>query len=126
MTNPGSYEVLEHDVLVIGAGGAGLRAAVEASRMGSKVALVCKYADVLQVGARNRTHPSVTKTNVAATAVAGVLVGFGARLGNGCTSGHGVCGMARFSKRSIVATLVFMATAAITVLATRAWLGGGT
>jgi uncharacterized membrane protein YedE/YeeE len=39
---------------------------------------------------------------------AGLLVGFGTRLGSGCTSGHGVCGLARFSKRSIVATLVFM------------------
>ncbi len=42
--------------------------------------------------------------------VAGVLVGFGTRLGSGCTSGHGVCGMARFSPRSIVATLIFMST----------------
>ena len=48
-------------------------------------------------------------------AVAGVLVGFGARLGSGCTSGHGVCGMSRFSQRSIVATCVFMATGMITV-----------
>lgn len=40
--------------------------------------------------------------------IAGLLVGFGTRLGSGCTSGHGVCGLARFSKRSIVATLVFM------------------
>ncbi len=44
--------------------------------------------------------------------VGGFLVGFGAKLGGGCTSGHGVCGMARFSKRSIVATCVFMASAA--------------
>jgi len=43
--------------------------------------------------------------------LAGVLVGFGARLGNGCTSGHAVCGLARLSKRSLVATLIFMATA---------------
>ena len=42
--------------------------------------------------------------------VAGVLVGFGTRLGSGCTSGHGVCGMARLSPRSIVATLMFMST----------------
>ena len=46
---------------------------------------------------------------------AGLLVGFGAAMGNGCTSGHGICGMGRFSLRSIVATLVFMTTAAITV-----------
>jgi uncharacterized membrane protein YedE/YeeE len=40
--------------------------------------------------------------------VAGLLVGFGARLGNGCTSGHGVCGLSRLSPRSLVATLTFM------------------
>ncbi|MFY8195441.1 YeeE/YedE family protein [Novosphingobium sp. B1] len=51
----------------------------------------------------------------AALIVAGLLVGFGTRLGNGCTSGHGVCGMARLSPRSIAATLTFMATAALTV-----------
>ena len=58
---------------------------------------------------------------------AGVLVGFGTRLGNGCTSGHGLCGIARLSKRSIVATLVFMATGALTVLVVRhvLHLGGG-
>lgn len=47
--------------------------------------------------------------------LAGFLVGIGATIGNGCTSGHGICGIARFSMRSIVATLTFMATAAITV-----------
>src|SRR6478609_9551560 len=46
---------------------------------------------------------------------AGLLVGFGTRLGSGCTSGHGVCGMSRLSLRSIVATLVFMAAGFITV-----------
>ena len=43
-------------------------------------------------------------------AVAGTLVGYGTRLGNGCTSGHGVCGLSRFSARSLVATMTFMAT----------------
>ncbi len=47
--------------------------------------------------------------------LAGVLVGFGSVLGNGCTSGHGVCGMARLSKRSFVAVAIFMATAILTV-----------
>jgi len=46
--------------------------------------------------------------------VAGLLVGFGTRLGNGCTSGHGVCGLARLSRRSLVATGIFMAAAIIT------------
>lgn len=47
--------------------------------------------------------------------VAGLLVGFGTKLGNGCTSGHGICGIGRLSKRSIVATCVFMASAMLTV-----------
>jgi uncharacterized protein len=49
----------------------------------------------------------------------GLLVGFGTRLGSGCTSGHGVCGMARGSPRSLAATMIFMVVAAITVLFTR-------
>jgi len=56
--------------------------------------------------------------------VAGLLVGFGTRLGNGCTSGHGVCGMSRGSRRSIAATLTFMGVAGITVFVTRHLLGG--
>jgi uncharacterized membrane protein YedE/YeeE len=51
--------------------------------------------------------------------LAGLLVGFGTRLGNGCTSGHGVCGLARLSPRSAVATGVFMAAAFLTVFLTR-------
>lgn len=51
--------------------------------------------------------------------VAGLLVGFGARVGGGCTSGHGVCGLPRLSLRSIVATVTFMVTAALTVLVVR-------
>jgi uncharacterized membrane protein YedE/YeeE len=50
--------------------------------------------------------------------IAGLLVGFGTQLGNGCTSGHGVCGIARKSQRSITATLVFMVIAIITVAMT--------
>jgi uncharacterized protein len=49
----------------------------------------------------------------------GLLVGFGTQLGNGCTSGHGVCGLARGSRRSLAATLTFMATAALTVFVVR-------
>ncbi len=53
------------------------------------------------------------------TAVAGLLVGFGTRLGNGCTSGHGVCGVSRLSIRSILATLVFITTGVMTVTLAR-------
>jgi uncharacterized membrane protein YedE/YeeE len=56
-------------------------------------------------------------------AVAGLLVGFGTRLSNGCTSGHGVCGIARLSPRSIAATAIFMAAAIIVVALTRHVLG---
>ena len=55
---------------------------------------------------------------------AGLLVGFGTQLGGGCTSGHGVCGMARGSRRSIAATLVFMAVGVATVFTLRHLLGG--
>lgn len=54
----------------------------------------------------------------------GLLVGFGAVRGGGCTSGHGVCGTARFSPRSLVATAVFMTTGAITVFIMRHIVGG--
>jgi uncharacterized protein len=57
-------------------------------------------------------------------AVAGLLVGFGTRLGNGCTSGHGICGIARLSPRSIAATVVFMAAAIVVVALTRHVFGG--
>jgi hypothetical protein len=54
----------------------------------------------------------------------GLLVGFGTQLGNGCTSGHGVCGIARLSPRSMVATGVFVASAIVTVAVTRHLAGG--
>jgi uncharacterized membrane protein YedE/YeeE len=63
--------------------------------------------------------------SIALLVIAGLLVGFGTRLGGGCTSGHGVCGIARLSPRSIVATLVFMAAGMATVFVVRHVLGGG-
>ena len=59
-----------------------------------------------------------------AAILAGLLVGFGTRLGGGCTSGHGVCGVARGATRSLVATALFVATAALTVFVVRHLLGG--
>ena len=56
--------------------------------------------------------------------LAGLLVGFGTRLGNGCTSGHGVCGLSRVSPRSLIATITFMATGAATVYVINHLLGG--
>ncbi|MEM7637351.1 MAG: YeeE/YedE thiosulfate transporter family protein [Pseudomonadota bacterium] len=58
-------------------------------------------------------------TSVPLLIAGGVLVGIGSRLGSGCTSGHGVCGMSRLSKRSILATLTFMAVAIIAVTISR-------
>lgn len=52
--------------------------------------------------------------------IAGLLVGFGTRMGSGCTSGHGVCGLSRLSARSMIAVATFMTTGAIT-----AWIAGG-
>ena len=54
----------------------------------------------------------------------GLIVGVGVTYGSGCTSGHGVCGMARLSPRSIAATLTFMATTAVTVYVVRHVIGG--
>lgn len=55
--------------------------------------------------------------------VAGLLVGTGVRLGSGCTSGHGVCGLSRLSRRSLVATLTFMAVGIVTATLIGFWLG---
>jgi uncharacterized protein len=63
--------------------------------------------------------------SLALVAVSGLLVGFGTRLGNGCTSGHGVCGVSRLSGRSIAATSLFMLVAALTSFVLRHMLGAG-
>ncbi|MFT4705783.1 MAG: putative membrane protein YedE/YeeE [Bradymonadia bacterium] len=68
--------------------------------------------------------PTSLPRSLPAIAVAGVFVGVGTRMGSGCTSGHGVCGIGRLSPRSILATLTFMATGAATVALVRFGLGG--
>ncbi|HVH37472.1 MAG TPA: YeeE/YedE thiosulfate transporter family protein [Sphingomicrobium sp.] len=78
----------------------------------------------LLVGALVR-DPIVTVTSSPLLlAAAGLLVGFGTRLGSGCTSGHGVCGIARLSPRSLLATGAFMAAGAATVFIARHVVGG--
>ena len=67
---------------------------------------------------------TATGRSLGATAVAGLLVGFGVRMGNGCTSGHGVCGLTRFSRRSFVATLSFMGTGMVTASLIQVLAGG--
>ena len=68
--------------------------------------------------------PFASPTNGALLALGGVIVGVGVTYGSGCTSGHGVCGLARLSPRSIVATATFMATTFATVTLIRHGLGG--
>lgn len=79
------------------------------------------------VGARMLGVPvadALTRTPWVPLVAAGLLVGVGTRLGSGCTSGHGVCGLSNLSLRSLVATLCFMATAMATVFVVRHLLRG--
>lgn len=69
--------------------------------------------------------PSLSISATPLLVLAGLLVGFGTRLGSGCTSGHGVCGLARLSPRSMVATGVFMLMGMATVAVVRMIVGGG-
>lgn len=70
----------------------------------------------LWVGMGNPTPQTPSEISNVTWIIAGLLVGFGSRLGGGCTSGHGVCGLGRASQRSFVSVLVFMAMAALVVL----------
>ncbi len=67
----------------------------------------------------DQTAPVRVLASLPAILVGGLLVGFGTRLGSGCTSGHGLCGMARLSRRSVVATATFFGVAMLTVFLTR-------
>lgn len=92
------------------------------SRLGFVMGLVA--APVAIAAARGETIEQTVSSNVPLMIAAGLLVGFGSVWGNGCTSGHGVCGLARLSTRSFVATAVFMATAFVTVFLARHVIGG--
>ena len=70
-------------------------------------------------GIRGALFDVAFSTSLPAIIAAGVLVGYGTRMGSGCTSGHGICGISRFSKRSLIATAVFMGTAMFTVFVVR-------
>jgi uncharacterized protein len=71
-----------------------------------------------------RTPQMAVTSSIPLLVAAGLIVGFGTRLGNGCTSGHGVCGLARLSPRSIAATATFMAAGFATVFVMRHVVGG--
>ena len=91
-----------------------------AERLAFLGGLVAVPALLLALGSDAQTHLT---GNWALVIAAGLLVGLGTRIGNGCTSGHGVCGISRLSPRGIVATLVYIAAGVLTVVAARAWLG---
>ncbi|MDP2341984.1 MAG: YeeE/YedE thiosulfate transporter family protein [Deltaproteobacteria bacterium] len=97
------------------AGDVGWRLAFLAGLVGVGVVAAAVAPDLVHFSAPRST---------AAMIVAGLLVGFGTRLGNGCTSGHGVCGISRLSVRSVVATLTFMAAGIVTVTVVRVFFGG--
>ena len=71
--------------------------------------------------ANGRLPEQTIEAGMPVLVVAGLLVGFGSVWGNGCTSGHGVCGLSRLSVRSLVATVTFMATGILTVFVVRHW-----
>jgi uncharacterized protein len=76
------------------------------------------FASPFATNAQHLAYPPMT-----ITIVGGLLVGFGTALSRGCTSGHGICGIARFSRRSIIATVTFMAVAIVTVYVMRHVMG---
>jgi len=78
-------------------------------------------APVLTVAARGQLPAQTIEAGMVTLVLAGLLVGFGSVWGNGCTSGHGVCGLSRLSLRALVATLTFMATGFATVFIARHW-----
>jgi uncharacterized membrane protein YedE/YeeE len=91
------------------------------SRFGFVIGLVA--APLLMMAVTGAPVLQTVSANLPLMAAAGLIAGFGAVWGNGCTSGHGVCGLSRLSTRSMVATVVFMATAFATVYVTRHLLG---
>jgi uncharacterized membrane protein YedE/YeeE len=91
------------------------------SRLGFIVGLIA--APLLVATVTGREIAQTVSSNIPLMVVAGLFVGFGSVYGNGCTSGHGVCGLSRLSLRSLVATLVFMATGFATVFLVRHVIG---
>jgi hypothetical protein len=106
-----------------GAGRGGARAAGE---LGWRVAFLCglPLGAALVLRWTGDVHGFAITASWPVLITGGLLVGYGTALGNGCTSGHGVCGISRGSRRSIVATGVFMATGIATVFVVRHVFGG--
>lgn len=98
------------------AGISGIFANMFTKQSGWRIAFIAGLAGALWVYRLFAGQPDVViAADYPLLIVAGLLVGFGTRLGNGCTSGHGICGMARLSKRSFAAVAVFMVSAFLTV-----------
>ena len=91
------------------------------SRIGFVLGLVA--APLVMMAVSGEPVQQTVSANLPLMAAAGLIVGFGSTYGNGCTSGHGVCGLSRLSKRSFVATGVFMGTAIVTVYFVRHVIG---
>jgi uncharacterized protein len=91
--------------------GGGRDTAVE--RLAFLAALIIVPAGVIAAGMTTSTH---LIDNIALISIAGLLTGIGTRLAGGCTSGHGVCGISRLSLRGTVATLIYIAAGAVTML----------
>jgi uncharacterized protein len=96
----------------------GLLSAQNSDRTWRAAFIVGLIAAPLAAAALGYAVPKPQLPGLAVVAIAGLLVGFGTRLGSGCTSGHGICGIARLSPRSVVATVVFMISAIVVVALT--------
>ncbi len=112
------------------AGVSGILGGLFAPRAGDTAWRLCFVTGIVAGGVIVRTAAVDPFRGLAATpagvlALAGLLVGFGASLGSGCTSGHGVCGVGRASPRSLVATLVFMTAGMLMVFVVRHLAGAG-
>jgi len=108
-------------------GAAGILGGLLPGRSGDRAWRLSLLAGLIAVPLTARLFSAVSLPEFAAGAptlvVGGLLVGFGTRLGSGCTSGHGVCGLARLSPRSAAATLAFIAAGAATVFVVRHLVG---
>lgn len=111
----GATGILTGVIFPSGAAEFGWRAALLAGMVGAPAGYLAATGEMPEI-----TVPA----SLPLLAVGGVLVGVGVTLASGCTSGHGVCGLARLSRRSLVATLTFMATTALTVTVARHMIGG--
>jgi uncharacterized membrane protein YedE/YeeE len=117
--------ILNGSILGVSGIAAGIIAPFSSERLARALFIAGMLAGgVLAGGLWPQALPGAISHNLPLLLAAGFAVGFGTRLANGCTSGHGVCGISRLSPRSLVATLVFMLVAMLTVFVVRHVIGG--